>query len=403
MNASKQWHVRTLPILSLVAVTACGARTPLRDVDENGLPVTAPNQAAIVSLSVGETHACVMKGNGEAWCWGNNAHGQLGDNSFEQRTRPTKVLDLAFGVEISAGRQHTCARIDDGSLRCWGHRALGQLGDGIPLLGTTVFTVPSPARVANVGGARMVAAGDSFTCAITSSGTLCFGSNDFGELGDGNTERSSSPTNVLELSDPASISLGAAHGCARLKDGNVRCWGSNEAGQLGGNPDDRCGSIFCSRRAIETLELGSVDQVVASANRTCVRRDGGVECVGHLNTGVSFSPRPVPGLSDAVEIALGRSHGCARTSDGSVWCWGEADRGQLGSEVATPCPNGDSKCSLTPIRVSGLPPTKRIAAGGETTCALVADDSVRCWGRNDKGQLGNGGTTDSALPVRVAL
>lgn len=395
--------MRRLPLLALLFLFGCGARTPLRDVDENGLPVTAPTPAAIQSLTVGQSHACVIKGNGEAWCWGNNSHGQIGDNSFEQRNRPVKVEGLTFGVEISAGRLHTCARIDDGSLRCWGHRALGQLGDGIPLLGTTVFTVPSPARVANVAGARMVAAGESFTCAITSSGTLCFGSNDFGELGDGNTERSSAPTNVLELSDPASISLGAAHGCARLKSGDVRCWGSNEAGQLSGVPADRCGSFFCSRRAIESIELGAVDQVVAAANRTCVVRDGGVLCVGHLNTGVSFSPRPVPELTDAVEIALGRSHGCARTSDGSVWCWGEGDRGQLGAPVATPCPNGDSKCSLTPLRVPGLPPVKRIAAGGETTCAVVADDSVRCWGRNDRGQLGNGGTTDSAAPVRVAL
>jgi alpha-tubulin suppressor-like RCC1 family protein len=374
----------------------------LRDVDENGLPVTAPNQAAIVSLSVGDTHACAVKGNGEAWCWGNNSHGQIGDNTFEQRNVPAKVLDLTYGVEIAAGRLHTCARIDDGSLRCWGHRAIGQLGDGISLLDTTVFRVPSPARVVNVSGARSIAAGDSFTCAITSSGTLCFGSNDFGELGDGKTERSSSPTNVLALTDPKSLALGAAHGCARLSDGSVRCWGSNEAGQLSGDAPDRCGSFFCARSAVESVTFGIVDQIAAAANRTCVLTGGLVSCVGHLNTGVSFGPRAVPGLTDAVEIALGRSHGCARTSDGSVWCWGEGDRGQLGSFVTTPCPNGESTCSLTPVKVPGLH-AKHLELGGETSCAIVEDDSVRCWGRNDKGQLGNGTTTDSAVPVRVTL
>jgi alpha-tubulin suppressor-like RCC1 family protein len=395
--------VRGISVLTLFVLVGCGARTPLREVDENGLPVATQNQAAIVSLSVGEAHGCVVRGNGEAWCWGNNSHGQIGDNTFERRPIPVKVLDLAYGVEIAAGRLHTCARIDDGSLRCWGHRALGQLGDGISLLTTSVFTVPSPAPVANVSGARAIAAGDSFTCAITHSGTLCFGSNDFGELGDGRIERSSSASNVIGLSDPTAMSLGAAHGCARNADKTVRCWGSNEAGQLNGSPADRCGSMFCSRKAIDTFDFGQVEQVALAGNRTCVRRDGGVLCVGALNTGVSFGPTAVPNLDDAVEIALGRSHGCARRADGTVWCWGEADRGQLGSVVNTPCPNGESLCSLTPVQVRGLPRAKRIALGGESSCALLEDDSVRCWGRNDKGQLGDGTTLDRTAPVRVAL
>jgi len=367
------------------------------------MPTTAPQTAAIASLSVGEDHACVVRGSGEAWCWGDNSRGQIGDNTFEQRTRPVKVLDLAFAVEIAAGRIHTCARIDDGTLRCWGHRALGQLGDGISLVSTSVFTVPSPARVVNVTRARAIAAGDSFTCAITGSGTLCFGSNDFGELGDGRTERSSSPTNLLGLTDPVSLSLGAAHGCARTAAGEILCWGSNEVGQINASTSERCGSIFCSRRAIPTLDLGPADQVEVSANRTCIRRDGAVYCLGALNTGRSFALKQVEGLTDAEELALGRSHACARRSDGSVWCWGEGNRGQLGVRVTTPCPNGASACSLTPVKVPGLPRAKRIALGGDTSCALVEDDSVRCWGRNDKGQLGNGSTRDSTLPVRVEL
>jgi alpha-tubulin suppressor-like RCC1 family protein len=122
-----------------------------------------------------------------------------------------------------------------------------------------------------------------------------------------------------------------------------------------------------------------------------------------LNTGTSSTPVSVPGLADAEEIALGKSHACARRSDGTVSCWGEGDRGQLGRPVTTPCPKGTSMCSIVPLPIAGVSRVKRIAAGGDTTCALSEDDSVRCWGANDNGQLGNGSTTDSFVPVLVKL
>ncbi len=386
-------------LLLSVLLTACGSKTGLEDLLARGAAASTPT--AITAISVGERHGCALRANGEVLCWGRNDRGQLGNDSFSDRHAPTKAL-LSGAVEITAGRSHTCARVSDGSLRCWGHRALGQLGDGAPLHMSTLIMVPTPVMVASVSEARTVVAGDSHTCTITSGGTLCFGSNDFGELGDGRTERQSAPTAVLGLEGPTQLALGAAHGCARLDNGTLRCWGSNEAGQLLGAPTDRCGSYQCARRAVET-GVGSVKQVAAAGNRTCVLQDDGrVSCAGALTSRTSFELIPVA-IDEVAEISLGTAHSCARRTDGTVWCWGEADRGQLGVAVSTPCPRGSGNCSLTPLEVPLPLPAKSIELGGDSSCALLTNGDVRCWGRNDHGQLGDGTTVDSATPVRVAL
>lgn len=388
-------------LLLSVLITACGAKSGLEDLSARGAAATS-SPRAITAVTVGERHACALRANGEALCWGRNDKGQLGDDSFSERRLPTRVVQLSGAVEVTAGRNHTCARVSDGSLRCWGHRALGQLGDGAPLHMSTLFMVPTPIVVASVSGARTVVAGDSHTCTITSGGTLCFGSNDFGELGDGRTERQSAPTAVLGLEGPTQLALAAAHGCALLDNGTVRCWGSNEAGQLLGSAPDRCGSYRCARRAIET-GVGSVKQVAAAGNRTCVLTlDGRVACAGALTTGTSFELKPVA-IDEVEQLALGASHSCARRTDGAVWCWGEADRGQLGVRIDTPCPRGSGTCSIAPLEIALPAPARSIALGGDSSCALLTDGSVRCWGRNDHGQLGDGTTDDATTPVRVAL
>jgi alpha-tubulin suppressor-like RCC1 family protein len=390
--------VRTL--LLSIALLGCGSRTGLPDLESRGSAASAA-PLTIVSITVGERHACALRANGEALCWGDNDNGQLGDDTFEERHRPTRVVGLA-GVEITAGRNHTCARVSDGSLRCWGHRALGQLGDGAPLHMTTIFKMPAPVPVASVSEARTVASGDAHTCTITSGGTLCFGSNDFGQLGDGRTERQSAPTAVLGLVGPVQLALGAAHGCARLEDRTLRCWGSNESGQLIGLPADRCGSYDCARRAIET-GVGDVAQVAAAGNRTCIlATDGSVSCVGALTAGTSYAREPVA-IDAVAEIALGSAHSCARREDGTVWCWGEADRGQLANIVAKACPRGSGSCSLEPLPVALPAAAKSIALGGDSSCALLTNGDVYCWGRNDHGQIGDGTTADATTPVRVAL
>jgi alpha-tubulin suppressor-like RCC1 family protein len=382
-------------VFILLFAVGCGAKTPLNV----GEVPAATSSKAIVAISVGEAHACALQG-GEVWCWGRNDMGQLGDDSFVDRKTPVRVVDLSGVAQIAAGRHHTCARLSDGSLRCWGQRQVGQLGDGASLVGTTLLNIPKPTYVANVDESSFVAAGSAHTCTITSGGTRCFGSNDFGELGDGRTQRSSVATAVLDVSESKELALGAAHSCARDSAGGVSCWGQNDGGQLGALPAERCGSSECARRALSVSMPGEAASIAAAANRTCaVLTDGQVACWGQWMRGPDFFPELVPGLTDVAQIALGASHTCVRKTDNSVWCWGEGDRGQLGYIVNAPCPRGAGHCSLTPTRV--LDATS-IALGGDSSCALMTDGAVRCWGRNDKGQLGDGSTVDSLTPVTVA-
>jgi alpha-tubulin suppressor-like RCC1 family protein len=100
-------------------------------------------------------------------------------------------------------------------------------------------------------------------------------------------------------------------------------------------------------------------------------------------------------LSGVIEVALGAGHTCARLSDGSVRCWGANDRGQLG--------DGSTQDRKTPVRVTPLGEIKQIATGGAHTCALLAGDQVACWGANGAGQLGDGDTKDRAVPAPVNL
>lgn len=381
--------------IAILAV-GCGAKSGLELPESTS---TAARTDAIVAVTVGEAHACALRGNGEVWCWGRNDQGQLGDDTLIDRLRPVRVVELSSAVQIAAGRNHTCARLSDGSLRCWGQRQLGQLGDGASLEGSRLLRVPSPVYVTNVSDARFVAAGEAHTCTITSGGTLCFGRNDFGELGDGRTQRSSVASAVLGLSDATQLALGNAHSCARVSDGSVACWGANDSGQLGSSTIDRCGSLDCARRAIVASLPGEVTTIAAAANRTCaVLSSKRVACWGEFMRAVDLVPALISGLDGVEEIALGAAHTCVRKTDRSVWCWGEGDRLQLGYRIDTPCPRGSGHCTATPTRVLEA---DAIALGGDSTCVLTSG-VVRCFGRNDRGQLGDGTTIDSVVPITVA-
>ena len=237
----------------------------------------------------------------------------------------------AGDLRLAAGDAFTCAVDDAGGVSCWGHliESCGepQLVEGFA--DTIALTAPS--------GGRHV-------CALDGSGTVrCLGSNGDGQLGDGSDDDTDEPVEVAGLSGVTSVSAGNAFTCA-VADGAVKCWGSNEAGQLGADP--------------EALER-------------------------------SLDPADVAGLPAAVAVAAGGAHACALADDGSVWCWGRNERGQ----IARPA----SSTPGAPAKVDGLDGVTAIAAGDEHTCATSAA-GVFCWGGNDYGQLGNGTQDDAVAP-----
>lgn len=297
------------------------------------------------AVTVGDYSTCVLlSGKGGVDCWGDGAHGQLGNGARETSLVPVAVTGIPGDMSaVTAGGSHACAIAGDGTLACWGANGHGQLGDG------TTAGSAKPVLARGVHGAVAVAAGTAHTCVLlTSGGVDCFGANTNGQLGDGATSDSSTPSQVQGMrSGVAAIAAGLAHTCALLSTGSITCWGANANGELGDGK--------------------MVDSDV---------------------------PVPVNGLpGPAIAIAAGDAHTCALLKGGSVACWGWNIEGQLG--------NGGSDSSA-PVLVGGIHSATAISAGGNDTCALLRRGSVLCWGANLDGQLGNGGTSDSSSPVLVS-
>src|SRR5436190_8474305 len=200
-------------------------------------------------------------------------------------------------------------------------------------------------------------------------------------------------------SSGTTVSSGEFHSCVLTSAGAVKCWGSNTSGELGD------GTTTSSSTPVDVTGLGSpVAEVIATGGGSCaLTTAGGVKCwganwAGQLGDGTtidSSTPVDVSGLgSGVVAIAGGEGHNCALTDGGSVKCWGRNDFGQLG--------NGTTTNSAAPVDVSGLSGVTSISAGIAHTCAVTATGDAKCWGSNFYGELGNGTTSHSSTPVDVS-
>ena len=232
----------------------------------------------VVQISTGYFHTCARKSDGSAWCWGHNLLGRLGDNTEDDKNLPVQVAGLGSGVaDISAGFAHTCAVKTDGSVWCWGDNASGQIGDNsnTPRL--------TPAQVTSLGGpAAEVSANNSFTCARRTDGTLwCWGGNTDGELGDGSTTSSLVPNQVASLGNAvAEVSAGDNGACARKTDNSLWCWGSNLEGNVGD------GTTLRRLIPVPVTALGNSVVEVSMGVHTCARElNGTVWCWGHNASG----------------------------------------------------------------------------------------------------------------------
>jgi alpha-tubulin suppressor-like RCC1 family protein len=195
---------------------------------DSNIPVAVTGLTGIASISAGDEHTCSLSTIGAALCWGGNGSGRLGNdpNTVIFSNVPLAVAPLIFGPpkSITAGGSHTCAVDAQDGLECWGDNTLGQLGDGTNTLSSTPLVVSPPLDT----GVALGAAGESHTCAVTTTGgAMCWGSNAAGELGNGLNTPSNVPVDVTGMTTGvASISSGANLTCSLSTLGAVSCWGN---------------------------------------------------------------------------------------------------------------------------------------------------------------------------------
>jgi alpha-tubulin suppressor-like RCC1 family protein len=336
------------------------------------VPVEVSGISNATQVAVGGLYTCALLTGGSVDCWGDNEFGELGDGTTGESYVPMAVSGITNATQIATGSDHACALLTGGSVDCWGLNEVGELGEGTSTGPETCISQDlwghpcstRPVAVSGITNATQIATGGFHTCALLTGGSVdCWGRNNFGELGDGTTENSDVPVAVSGITNATQIATGGDHTCALLTGGGVDCWGWNEYGQLGD--------------ATSWGPEGCLYQ--GSEERPC-----------------STAPVPVSGITNATQIATGGDHTCALLTGGSVNCWGLNGYGELGNG------DGNGTNSGVPVAVSGITNATSVAGGGVDTCALLNGGSVDCWGGNEFGELGNGTTTQSYIPVVVS-
>lgn len=469
-------------------------------------PVSVPGLDHVVAISAGLVHTCALLEDQTIRCWGDDQFGELGDGvRVATRTTPAgAVLGINNATQVYAGYAQTCAVLTDKTVRCWGVDLASSLaGGGQPVVRLAPVAISGWSGVKRIGGnflsvcaalangqarcsgwlgsmdsggpasdpssimssqspiSGITDAVDIVTtfapdhvCIVRAGGTVsCWGWGAFGSLGNGKSAIAIAPTQVSGITTGSGLAVGRRHACALLTTGALRCWGVGQYGRLGN------GALSDRDSPVSVTGMTTGTQVAAGDEHTCaVIASGQVRCWGHNSSGVlgnggstdATTPSTVSGISTATAVATGAAHACAILQDTTVRCWGNNDSGQLG--------NGGYGPSTTPVAVTGVNtvvvdqygnPTvtatpAAIAAGGAATCALMTDETVKCWGGGQGGgvltpttvaglsnvaslsvgnlhacavrddgsvvcwgdntdhQLGDGSTTPSATPVAVA-
>ena len=374
-------------------------------------------------IAAGRAHTCAILDDDSLKCWGENDSGQIGDGTTDDSHNPVAVgLGNQSAVAIGASGGHTCAIRGDNSLVCWGNGGAGQLGSG------NISNQNTPTAV-NLGAsktAQAIGLGGQHSCAILNDNTLvCWGRAHGGRLGDGqsSTDRHSPVSINLGSNKLAkAIGIGGDHSCAILDDTNdnnnddtLVCWGHVSSGQVGD------GQNTTNRSSPVSVNPGDTVKAVAGGDsHTCaILDDNTLKCwgwnnigqVGNGNTTDQNSPQSVNlgNSRTATAVSGGKWHTCAIRDDGSVVCWGHAGNGQLGigSASTDTCTYSsvDFDCKKTPTVASlgaGRTATA-ITTGDNHTCAILDDNSLKCWGRNGDGQLGDGTTVNKNVPTLISL
>jgi alpha-tubulin suppressor-like RCC1 family protein len=411
-------------LLSLVlAALGCreGTDSPTAPGIEPKPDVATAHGLAFRQVSAGGLHTCGVTPNHRVYCWGDNRFGALGDGTTTPRLTPRAVVGGLRFSQVSAGSFSTCGVTTNNRAYCWGLNQAGGLGIGNTTGPETCsFGLPCSTRpIAVAGGLRLqsVSVGGDHACGLTpSKAAYCWGSNDAGQLGDGTTTLiRAEPVAVIGGFRFRQVDAAIAHTCGATMDHRAYCWGSNFFGQLGdGTTIDRVMPVAVARGL-------PFSRVAPGQRHTCgLTPDRRLYCwgenaSGQLGIGTSSGPetcnltpcstRPV-GVVGGLrfrQVTAGGFHTCGLIPGNLAYCWGFNTLGQLGNGTNTGPDLCDvNTCSTTPVRVAGGLRLRELDGGLIHTCGVTPKHRAYCWGGNILGQLGDGTTIDRPRPVPVA-
>ncbi|GIF42763.1 chromosome condensation regulator RCC1 [Actinoplanes xinjiangensis] len=370
--------------------------------------VDTPDGVTFTQVDVGGEHTCAVTGDGRTYCWGVGRDGRLGNGDLVDQPRPVRVTPSPVPtapaparptVELVAGLAHTCLRDDRGTAYCWGRNDEGALGNGSTTDRARPAAVSAPAGVTF----RQLAPGGFHTCGIGSdTRTYCWGAGDHGQLGNGGTMHRTRPTAVDTPGDVTFTGLasGKDHTCAIGSDTKTYCWGTDFFGNLGNGaaPEQ-------TRPAPVKAPAGvTFTQLTAGEFHTCgIGRDTKTYCWGSAGAvgdgGTEHREEPVavrvPPAVAFTQIDAGFHHTCGLGDDSRIYCWGDNSSSNLGDGTDI------DRSRPVPVKAPAGFRFIQVSAGGWHTCGLTGDNRAYCWGAGLYGVLGNGGDDNEPLPVAV--
>ena len=387
----------------LVAALGCreDAESPIAPEPAPALATSATPALAFYQMSAGNDHTCGVTTDNRAFCWGFvglSGPIALGDGSSKGSLTPVAVVGGLRFRQVSAGYYSTCGVTTDYRAYCWGDNARGELGDGT----TTDRLKPVP--VAGGRQFRQVEVTFQHTCGVSypDHRAYCWGDNAEGQLGDGARTIRLTPVAVAGTLAFRQVTTGYNHTCGVTTDNRAFCWGNNRVGQIGDST-----TVF--RRVKPTRVAGTRQfrQVDAGRDYNCaVTTDDRAFCwgegrygqIGNGKLAFYFWPRAVAGGLFFSRVSAGAFHTCGETTGNRAYCWGTGGHGELGDGTYT----GNR---LTPVAVVGGLAFAQVSAGSFQTCGRTPAFVAYCWGSNFYGELGDGTggiPAKSSTPVAVA-
>jgi alpha-tubulin suppressor-like RCC1 family protein len=358
-------------------------------IDSATITITVKNDHRIIAC--GGFHSLAICTNGDLKAWGSNDSGGLGDGTTTQRNSPVSV-NLTGVTDVAAGLYHSIALKNDGSVWAWGNNEDGQVGDG------TFIQKNNPVKIITTG-VKAIAAGHSHSLILKNDGTVwTWGDNTYGQLGIGSGSsvplHTTTPVQVLGLTNIFAIASGYDHSIALKNDGTVWAWGSNGWGQLG-----TASSV--KGIAAKMNRLAGIVAIAGGENHTlALKDDGTVWACGINNDGelgdstyvYKSTPVRVFGLTDVVAIEAGMSHSIALKNNGKVWIWGLNNFGQFGNATTT--------STKIPVQ-SNIIGVTAIEGGSVHSLLLKNNGTLQACGANFAGQIGDGTVISKYSPVQV--